>query len=71
VVSDSLLFDASSLFFAAWFGFIAVLSLAAFGRDVFPVKTPVEVAEEPRAAELYGSGRSSSALARSGAAKGD
>lgn len=51
MVSDSLLFDASSLFFAAWFAVIAVLSLAAFGRDFFPVKTPLDRADEAHAAD--------------------
>jgi hypothetical protein len=35
---DSILFDAGSLFFAAWIAVITGVSLAAFGRDLLPSK---------------------------------
>ena len=56
MVSDSLLFDASSLFFAAWFAVIAVVGLAAFGRDFIPVKTPLDAVKKGQAADSIGSG---------------
>lgn len=40
MISDSLLFDAGSVFFAAWGLVIAALSVAAFGRDLLPAKAP-------------------------------
>lgn len=51
MVSDSLLFDASSLFFAAWFAVIAAVGLAAFGRDFLPIKTPLDPVKNGQAAE--------------------
>ncbi len=40
MISDSLLFDAGFLFFAAWGLIIAALSVAAFGHDLLPAKAP-------------------------------
>lgn len=36
---DSLLFNAGTLFFAAWIAVIAGVSVAAFGRGLFPTRT--------------------------------
>jgi len=38
MVGDSFLSDAGWLFFAAWSVIVAVVGLAAFGRDLFPSK---------------------------------
>lgn len=38
MISDSLLFDAGSVFFAAWGLVIAAVSVAAFGRELLPAK---------------------------------
>jgi hypothetical protein len=51
MLSDSLLFDAGSLFFAAWIAVIAAVSLAAFGRDLIPLRAQPNPAQEARAAE--------------------
>jgi hypothetical protein len=36
LLSDSYLFAAGWLFFAAWSVIVAVVTVAAFGRDLFP-----------------------------------
>jgi hypothetical protein len=36
MTSDTFLFNAGSLFFAAWIAVIAGLTIAAFGRDLLP-----------------------------------
>lgn len=41
-MSDSFLNDASWLFFAAWSVVVAIVSIAAFGRDLFPSKATVD-----------------------------
>jgi len=41
MISDSLLFDAGSLFFAIWGLILAALSVTAFGRDLLPARTHV------------------------------
>jgi len=47
-MSDSYLLDAGWLFFAAWSIIVIVVSLAAFGRDLFPPKSRLEPAREVR-----------------------
>lgn len=49
MMSDSLLFDAGSLFFAAWIVVVAAVSLAAFGRELLPTKARLEPANESNA----------------------
>jgi hypothetical protein len=39
MMRDSFLSDAGWLFFAAWSAIIALVSLKAFGRDIFPSTT--------------------------------
>ena len=36
MTADTLLFDASSIFFAAWIAIIAAVTITAFGRDLLP-----------------------------------
>ena len=38
MTTDTFLFNAGSLFFAAWIAIIAGVTIAAFGRDVVPGK---------------------------------
>jgi hypothetical protein len=45
-MNDSYLLDAGWLFFAAWSVIVAIVSLAAFGRDLFPSRTQLEVAQQ-------------------------
>ena len=40
MLTDSLLTDASWLFFAIWSIVIGTISVAAFGHDLIPSKTP-------------------------------
>jgi hypothetical protein len=52
-MKDSYLFDAGWLFFAAWSVIVAVVSVAAFGRDFFPRtaqkdQSPNRTPAEPR-----------------------
>lgn len=51
MLSDSYLFNAGWLFFAAWSVVVAVVSVAAFGPDVFPSKTPLNPTRESNDAE--------------------
>lgn len=39
-MQDWFLFDVGWLFFAAWSVIVVVVSVAAFGRDLLPLKTP-------------------------------
>jgi hypothetical protein len=48
---DSILFDAGSLFFAAWIAVITGVSLAAFGRDLFPSKPHLHPTGESHSAD--------------------
>ena len=58
MMSDSLLFDAGSLFFAAWIVVIAAVSLAAVGRELLPTKACLEPANESNApGSRYAPGR--------------
>src|SRR5205807_2532023 len=50
-MSDTFLFNASSLFFVAWIAVIAGLSTAAFGRDLFPSEPRRDPAQETPAAK--------------------
>ena len=38
MTTDTFLFNAGSLFFAAWIAIIVVVTLTAFGRDLLPRK---------------------------------
>jgi hypothetical protein len=42
MMSDSFLSNAGSLFFAVWSIVVAAVSLAAFHRDLFPSKAPLD-----------------------------
>lgn len=42
LMSDSYLFDVGWFFFAAWSAIVAVISLAAFGKDLLPSQPPLE-----------------------------
>jgi hypothetical protein len=48
-INDSYVFDAGWLFFAAWSIIVAVVSVAAFRRDLFP-STKLELAHHPQTA---------------------
>jgi len=41
-MSDSFLSDAGWLFFAAWSIVVAAVSIAAFGRDLFPSRAHID-----------------------------
>jgi hypothetical protein len=56
MISDSFLFDAGSIFFAAWIAVIAAVSLAAFGRELLPTKARLEPAQQTHAPESMRSG---------------
>jgi hypothetical protein len=43
-INDSYLFDAGWLFFAAWSVIVAVVSVTAFRRDLFPSSAKLELA---------------------------
>jgi hypothetical protein len=45
---DSFLFDASSVFLAAWALTLTSLCVVAFGRDLLPSKAAVNPAEQRR-----------------------
>jgi len=45
MTADTLLFDASSIFFAAWIAIIAAVMITAFGRDLLP-EAPFDPAQE-------------------------
>ena len=49
MTADTFLFDAGSLFFAAWIAVIAGLALTAFGRDLLPSKAQLD--QETHAAD--------------------
>jgi hypothetical protein len=51
---DSFLFDAGSLFFAAWIAVLAAFSITAFGRDLLPAKPHPEPARKPQSADRLG-----------------
>jgi hypothetical protein len=46
MLTESYLLDAGWLFFAAWSVIVAVVTIAAFGRDFFPSKTRMGRAPE-------------------------
>jgi len=48
---ESYLFDVGWLFFMAWSAIVAAVSLAAFGRDLFPSDTQTKVARDARPAD--------------------
>jgi len=54
-MSDWYLFDAGWLFFAAWSVVVVAVSVAAFGRDLFPAGEQVESTRSLRTAQTPGS----------------
>lgn len=46
--SESFLSNAGWIFFAAWSAIIAAISIAAFGRDLFPWTAHLDSAPKPR-----------------------
>jgi len=44
--NDFYVFDAGWLFFAAWTVIVAVVTLTAFARDLFPSRTHLEPAQQ-------------------------
>jgi hypothetical protein len=48
LMSDSYLFDVGWIFFAAWTAIVAVISLAAFGKDLLPSQAPLEPLQSTR-----------------------
>jgi hypothetical protein len=55
MISDSFLFDASSIFFLAWTLTIMGLCVAAFGRDLLPAKVAAKPPRIPLARPQQGS----------------
>jgi hypothetical protein len=51
MTTDTFLFNAGSLFFAAWIVVIAGLTLTAFGRDLLPRKAHPDPAHKPHSAD--------------------
>lgn len=51
LTSDSFLFDAGWLFFAAWSVIIAVVSLTAFRGDLLPSAARLQLANQDQAAK--------------------
>lgn len=47
MTSDTLLFNAGSLFFAVWIAVIAGITIAAFGRDLLPGNARHDPANSP------------------------
>jgi len=47
MLSDSYLFDAGWLFFAALTAVVALVGVAAFGRDLLPLKARLDPAQQP------------------------
>ncbi|HET6180653.1 MAG TPA: hypothetical protein VFE61_27285 [Candidatus Sulfotelmatobacter sp.] len=52
LMSDSYLFDAGWLFFAAWSIVLAVVSVAAFGRDLIPSRVFIDPAQNAESARV-------------------
>jgi hypothetical protein len=48
MTTDTFLFDAGSLFFAAWIAVLAGVTVAAFGRDLLPAKAHPEPTCKPQ-----------------------
>jgi hypothetical protein len=51
MTADTFLFNAGSLFFAAWIVVVAGLTLTAFGRDLLPRKAHRDPAHKPHPAD--------------------
>ena len=53
MTSDTFLFNAGLLFFAAWIAIIAGVTVAAFGRDLLPWNAPAhpDPAHQPNPAD--------------------
>jgi hypothetical protein len=51
MTTDTFLFNAGWLFFAAWSAVIAGLTIAAFGRDLLPWKPRPDPAHKPHSAD--------------------
>jgi hypothetical protein len=58
MMTDSFLSDASWVFFAAWSVVVAVVSIAAFGRDVLPSKASVDAVHQSRPPDPIQPGKS-------------
>lgn len=50
MMSDSFIFNAGSLFFAAWIAIITGVTVTAFGRDLLPSKAQADPAQTGRPA---------------------
>ena len=46
MMADTFLFDAGSLFFAAWIAVVAGVTITAFGRDLLPSKAHFDSAQK-------------------------
>ena len=51
---DLFLFDAGSLFFAAWIAVLAAVSITAFGRDLLPAKSLSDPSRKIESADRIG-----------------
>ena len=51
---DSFLFDAGSLFFAAWIAVLAAVTITAFGRELLPAKALSDPSRKPQSADRVG-----------------
>jgi hypothetical protein len=51
MTTDTFLFNARSLFFAAWIAIIAGVTVAAFGRDLLPWKAHPNPTHKPNSAD--------------------
>jgi len=51
MTSDTFLFNAGSLFFAAWIAIIAGVTVAAFGRDLLPWNARPDPTHKPNPAD--------------------
>jgi hypothetical protein len=51
MTTDTFLFNAGSLFFAAWIAIIAGVTVAAFGRDLLPWKAHPNPTHKPNPAD--------------------
>ncbi len=50
LLSDSYLFDAGWLFFMGWSVVVAIVSIAAFGRDLIPFRSALKQSRETQKA---------------------
>jgi len=45
MTADTFLFDAGSIFFAAWIAVVAAVTITAFGRDLLPSEAHLDPAK--------------------------